>query len=76
MTRRKWARRMVALAAVMLVVGLALMVVGAVMAGKNPESPMGGVGVGMIGVFLLACGGLAGKFAIAGPYPNNLEAEA
>ena len=75
MTKRRWVRRMTMASLALLVVGLALMIVGSIIAGARPASPMGGIGVGLVGVFLLAAGGLFGKFAVAGPYPDNLEAE-
>lgn len=72
MTRRKWVRRMSIAAAIMLVVGLTLLISGAIVTGRG-QQPMMGVAVGMVGVFLVTGGGLFGKFAIAGPFPHNLE---
>ena len=74
MKRREWVRRMTVAAVCLLVLGLALLIVGSVVAGTHSSSPMGGVGIGMLGTLLLAGGGLCAKFAIAGPFPDNLEA--
>lgn len=75
MTRREWARRMAGLAIALLVVGLALTITGSLFVGRNKQAPMAGVAIGLFGVLLLTAGGLFGKFAIAGPYPDRLEAE-
>ncbi|MES2154450.1 MAG: hypothetical protein V4510_04875 [bacterium] len=74
MTRRQWVRRMMTAAALLLVLGLALLLTGSLLTGHGVQ-PRTGVAIGLTGVFLLTAGGLCGKFAIAGPYPKNVEAE-
>lgn len=74
MTRREWSRRMRLWAIVQLPVGLALLLVGSLIAGVS--QPMLGYLVGSAGVLVIVTGALCYKFAIAGPFPKNLEEDA
>lgn len=71
MTRKEWARRKMRAAVVLMPLGLALLIVGSFVAARSQA--MLGVLVGSIGVFALTFGALAGRLAIAGPYPSWLE---
>lgn len=75
MTRKEWARRMSVSAVVLLLTGLALLITGSVVAGSAQKTPMTGIAIGMVGVVMLTAGGLFWKFAIAGPYPKDVEAD-
>ncbi|MEA3190737.1 MAG: hypothetical protein QOD77_1319 [Thermoplasmata archaeon] len=74
MTRREWSRRMRLWAIVQLPVGLALLLVGSLVA-AGIDQPMLGYLVGSAGVLVIVTGALCYKFAVAGPWPKHLEEE-
>lgn len=66
-----WKRKMWTRCLVLMPLGLALILVGAVFGWG--EAPMAGFLTGGTGTFLLVLGALFGKFAAAGPYPEALR---
>lgn len=71
MTRGEWARRQLLRALVLLPVGLGLMLAGAILLGKRSTTL--GILLGLVGVSAITFGALAGRLAVAGPYPAHLS---
>ena len=70
----QWKKRMMTACFVLMPVGLLLIVVGA--ANSWGSRPLTGFAIGSVGLFVIVVGALCGKFAIAGPFPRSLEADA
>lgn len=73
MTRKEWSRRRLIAAIILMPLGLALAVLGAF--NSTGANAMLAIAVGSVGVLLITFGALAGRLAIAGPFPSHLEAD-
>ena len=71
MTRKQWARRRLVAAIVLMPLGLALAVLGAFQ--STGANAMPAVAIGSVGVLCITFGALAGRLAVAGPFPSHLE---
>ncbi|MEK6985373.1 MAG: hypothetical protein AABX89_03200 [Candidatus Thermoplasmatota archaeon] len=74
MTRKEWAKRQFVRALILLPAGLGLLLIGAIALGKRSTTL--GLVAGLLGVFAITFGALAGRLAVAGPYPAHLAVPA